>query len=561
MKSKKMFAAVVAFVLALSVGLTGCGKSQQAGNNSNDKIDKDQYLNLILPADVKTLDSSKATDSYSGQIIGEVMEGMTRITNDGQKDKVELAGAEKIDKSEDGLTWTFHLRDYSWSDGKKVTAEDFKYAWLRLLDPNTASDYAYFIFDIKNAAEYNAGNAKAEDVGIKVIDEKTLQVTLNNPVPYFDQIVAFKNLVPLRKDIVEAAGETYGQDPAKLVYNGPFVVEQWVKGSKVVLKKNEKYWDAKSVKLQTVNFQVVKEEASRMKMFETKQLDAVGARGEYLTKYKEQAQKGQIAYMTGYAPSSTYVFFNVNDKSKVFSSPKVRLAFSLALDREDYVKNVMKRYYAAYGWAPYALLNGDKEYRKEVPEPLKAAMEQYKDPKALFQEGLKDLGLDPNKQYEFLYLSSGTDTLTRTLDEWYQKQWETKLGVKIKIESTSDFPQFVDRVDRGEYQISAMGWAGDYNDPMTFFDMFTTGNGNNPGKWSNKDYDALVDKVRKEADFNKRLELFKQMEEILVVKDAGIAPVAYRDKHLFLQNYVKGFQAPLFGMDYEIKYAYTSGRQ
>lgn len=561
MKSKKMFAAVVAFVLALSVGLTGCGKSQQGGNNSNDKIDKDQYLNLILPADVKTLDSSKATDSYSGQIIGEVMEGMTRITNDGQKDKVELAGAEKIDKSEDGLTWTFHLRDYSWSDGKKVTAEDFKYAWLRLLDPNTASDYAYFIFDIKNAAEYNAGKAKAEDVGIKVIDEKTLQVTLNNPVPYFDQIVAFKNLVPLRKDIVEAAGETYGQDPAKLVYNGPFVVEQWVKGSKVVLKKNEKYWDAKSVKLQTVNFQVVKEEASRMKMFETKQLDAVGARGEYLTKYKEQAQKGQIAYMTGYTPSSTYVFFNVNDKSKVFSSPKVRLAFSLALDREDYVKNVMKRGYAAYGWVPYALLNGDKEYRKEVPEPLKAAMEQYKDPKALFQEGLKDLGLDPNKQYEFLYLSSGTDALTRTLDEWYQKQWETKLGVKIKIESTSDFPQFLDRVDRGEYQISAMGWSGDYNDPMTFFDMFTTGNGNNPGKWSNKDYDALVDKVRKETDFNKRLELFKQMEEILVVKDAGIAPMVYRDKHLFLQNYVKGLQAPLFGMDYEIKYAYTSGRQ
>lgn len=552
MKSKKWLALMLTLVFALSVGLTGCGGTKSGA-------DKEQFLNLILAADVKTLDSSKATDTYSAQILIETMEGLTRVTNDGKQDKVELAGAKEYKVSDDKLTWTFTLRDYKWSDDKPVTAKDYEYAWKRLLDPKTASDYAYFLYCVKGAEEFNTGKGKIEDVAVKAVDDKTLEVKLNAPTLYFLDLTAFKNLYPLRQDKVEAAGEKYGQDPAQLVYNGPFTIANWVKGSKVELVKNEKYWDAKSVKLSKATFNVVKEEQPRMQMFEAKQLDATGARGEYREKFKSQAEKEGYQINQGYNPMTAYDFFNANDKDKLFTNAKVRLAFSLAIDREALIKNVFKRHYPAYGWAPYALSIGGKEYRKEVPEPLKALKD--KDPKALFAEGLKELGLDPAKQYTVSYLSSGTDTVSRTIAEWYQNQWQTKLGVIVKLEAVNDFPQFLDKVDNGEFQIGGMAWGADYNDPMTFFDMWTTGNGNNPGKWSNKTYDELVKKVAAETDQAKRLELFKQMEQILLVDDCAIAPTYFADKFTFIHKYVKGLQMPLFGSDYEIKWAYTEGRQ
>jgi oligopeptide transport system substrate-binding protein len=372
-------------------------------------------------------------------------------------------------------------------------------------------------------------------------------------------LTGFSNLYPVRQDSVEAGGEKYGQDIAGVMGNGPFVVSEWVKGNKVVLKKNDKYWDAKSVKLQTVTLTVIKEEAPRMQMFKAKQIDFSGARGEYKDELVTKANNKEVVYQSGFIPSETYEFFNVNDKSKLFTNKKVRLAFSLAIDREAWVKSVAKRGVPAYGWTPFEVICGDKQYRKEVEEPLKALKD--KDPKALFQEGLTELGLDPNATYEIEYLSSGTDTVSRTMAEFMQNQWQTKLGVKIKLDAVNDFPQFSDRIDRLEYQIAGMGWTGDFNEPMTFFDMFTTGNGNNPGKWSNKEYDELIKKAMAEMDPVKRMEIYKQCEQILVVDDCAIAPTLYRDKNLFTQNYVKGLEFPLFGQDYEFKYAYTEGRE
>lgn len=556
MKSKKWLALVLTLVFALSVGLTGCGDGKSTG-----KADKEQYLNLFLQDDVETLDSSKATDGYSGQVLAEVMEGLTRLENEGKGDKVVFTGAKEVKVSDDKLTYTFKLNDLKWSDDKPVTAQEYEYAWKRLVDPKTASEYAYLIYCIKGAEEFNTGKGKIEDVAVKAIDDKTLEVQLKSATPYFTQLTAFKNLLPLRKDKIEAAGEKYGQDASQLVYNGPFVIDQWVKGSEVILKKNEKYYDAKNVKLTKVNLKVVKEEQPRMQMFESKQIDASGARGEYRDKFKNSAESQGYQIAQGYIPSTGYNFFNANDKSKLFTNAKVRLAFSLAYDREDLVKGVFKRNYPAYGWAPYELLNGEKEYRKEVAEPLKEAAKKYPDPKALLKEGLKELGLDPEKQITVTYLSSGTDTFSRTIAEWYQQQWQNKLGVVIKIDAVNDFPQFLDKCDQGDFQIAGMRWTGDYNDPMTFFDMFTTGNGNNEGNWSNKTYDELVKKVAAESDYAKRLELFKQMEQILLVDDAGIAPTMYYDKFTFIQKYVKNLQQPLFGPDYEFYHAYTEGRE
>jgi oligopeptide transport system substrate-binding protein len=552
MKSRKWIALLLVLVLAVSMGIAGCGKKEV-------KADKEQFLNLNLGADVRTLDASKATDSPSKDILAEIYEGLTRMENDGKKDIPTAAGAEKWETSSDGLVWTFHLRDHKWTDGKPVTAKDYVYSWTRLLDPNTASDYAYFLYCVKGGEAFNGGKGKAEDLGLKAVDDKTFQVTLERSIPYFILLTPFSNLFPIREDGVKAGGEKYGQDASQVITNGPFTIAEWAKGSKIVLKKNDTYWDAKSVKLTSVTYLEVKEEAPRMQMFDAKQLDATGARGDYLVKYKKLADSGQLQYRTGCTPVTFYECYNCVDKDKLFTNSKIRLAFSLAIDREAYVKDVYKRGIAAYGYAPYELINGEKLYREAVPEPLKEIKD--KDPKELLKLGLTELGLDPNGKYTVNYLSQGQDALTRTIAEFLQNQWQTKLGVTVKLDSVNDFPQFLDRMDRGEFQIAGSGWQGDYNDPMTFFDMFTTGNGNNSGKYSNPKYDELIKKVSTEMDSSKRLEIFKQCESILLVEDAAIAPTYYRDKQMFLQGYVKNFETPMFGPTYEFKYAYTDGRQ
>lgn len=566
MRKHKILALLLTLIMAVSLVLSGCNESEttpQTGDGANTP-DAEQYLNVALIADVRTLDSSKATDLYSATVQLETQEGLIRVKNDGKKDIIEKAGAKDWTISSDGLTWTFTLRDYNWSDGKPVTAKDFEYAWKRLLAPETKAGYAYLIAPIiKGAEAYNAGEGKVEDVKITAKDDKTLVVELVHPVPYFDKLLGMQGLLPLRQDIVEAAGETYGQDPSKLVYCGPFTVSEWTKGTKVVLKKNPSYWDAANVKLETVNLPVIKDQNARMKAFETKEIDAVAAKGEFKEKYKGMADQKQLVWTSGYEPSTNYVFFNCKDKDKVFTNRNIRMAFSLAIDRETFVNNVVKFGVPAYGWAPYQLMIGDDQFRDKVPEPLKEVKD---DPKELLLKGMQELGLgnDPSK-LTVTFLSSGTDADSKSQAEALQDMWQKKLGVTVKLDAVTDFPQFLDRIDNEQFQISAMAWAGDYNDPMTFFDMWTIANaapgGNNSAKWESQEYDDLIEKLMYEQDNAKRLEMFKQAEKMVVVDAAAIAPYSFRDKDIFKYPYVKDLTVPLFGPLWDFKTAYTQGRE
>jgi len=527
------------------------------------KMDKEQTLNIPFNSDIKTLDISKATDTYSHTVLDLAFEGLTRIdTKDSQTDMLVAGVATKYEVSNDGKVYRFYLRDSYWSDGKKVTAKDFVYSWTRLLSPETASDYAYLLYPIKNAKAYNNGKAKASDLGIKAINEKILEVTLEAPTPYFIQLTAFPNLFPLREDVVKSSGSSYGQDPSKLVYNGPFKVEQWVKGSKIVLKKNPKFWDAKNYYLDTVVLQVIQEENTRMQMFSRKQVDTTSARGEYLKKFQNEAKKGAYKVISGYDKGENYIFFNYKDKNRLFTNRNVRLAFSLAIDREKLCKYVFQRFYPAYGWTPYNILIGNKPYRNLVSEPLKVEKAKYPNDaalKALFQRGLKELGINPNSKITVTFLSSGTDSFSRTIAEFYQNEWQKKLGVIVKIDAVSDFGTFLGKIDKGEFQIGSMAWNADYNDPMTFFDMWLSNSGNNSAKYSSKKYDELIKKISLEPDNNKRLAMFKEAEKLLVVDDAAIAPTQYRDRYNFTHSYVKNWRLPLFA-SYALKGVYISGR-
>jgi len=560
MNKKRIAVSVISIIMIFTTMLSGCGKnissSTAANSESSDTPAVKQEINVPFTMDPKTLDISVAGETTANAVIYETQEGLVRLMNN----KIEPAGATNWETSEDGLTWTFHLRDMKWSDGTKITAQDYEYEMKRFFDPAVAAGNAPIFYCIVGGEEFNTGNGgTADGVGVKALDEKTLQFKLKTPVPYFLQLCNFVNVMPLKKEVVDKGGAAYGTDPKEMLYSGPFVIDQWIKGSAIVLKKNPNYWDAENVKLDTVNMLIVPEQSTREQLFDSKQLDIIqDVKGEYAQKLKAAEKGGDVVLQSGYYPSVSYVAFNNRDKNKIFTNAKVRLAFSLAIDREGYINNVIKKDMPTYGFVPYGTNNGDTVFRDKVEEPLKAVKEQ--DPKKLLEEGLKELGMDPNKQIEVTFLQRNTNADQRVLGEFYQDQWQKKLGVKVKIDVASDSATFNTTIGKGEYQIAQTGWGADYNDPMTFLELFLTIQGdtrtNNSIFFSDAEYDRLIKAAAAEPDMNKRLELFKQAEKILVVDKAGLAPVSFSYKTNYSQKYVMGALFQACGPAFELKTAY-----
>lgn len=570
MNSKKIMATVLATAVVATSVFAGCGKKSGSDSSKTADIDKDQYVNAFLKAEPQTLDISKAKDLYSSQILQEVTEGLTRLEKDDKgKEVTKAAGAESWTKSDDGLTWTFKIRDMKWSDGKAVSAKDYEYSIKRTLDPKTAAQYAFFLYPLKGAQEYNSNKdaAKADAlkdaVGVKATDDKTLVITLAKPTAYFLDTTNFKVYLPQRQDIVEKAGDKYGTEANTLIFNGPFKIKEWVHQNKFTLEKNPDYWDAKSVKLNTVTFKIIKDEEAKYKEIYNGSLDIGGVRKqEWMQKYD---QTGKYDKLEGFDGSIVYQFYNTtanfNGQKNIFNNIKVRQAFSLALNREDIVKTLYKDLgKPAYGWVPNEILIGGEEYRSKVEEPLKKLKEDNKDPKALLIEGLKELGLgdDPSK-VTVEYLSSGTDAQSKEFAEYYQQTYQKALGIKMTIKYV-EWNIFQNMTDKLEYQIGGMAWGADYNDPMTFMDMWMTGANIVPTGWASKDYDASIEKAAASIDPKVRTQAFADAEKYFLADQSVVTPVTYRKYATYKAKYIKNVMIVNFGNIQEYKYAYTQGR-
>lgn len=251
-------------------------------------VDKDEkVLNLVESSNIPTLDVSKSTDQVSFQTMNSTMEGLTRIDGEG---KVQPGVAESWECSEDGLTWTFKLRKNSvWSNGTPVTAKDFEYSWKRTLNPDTASEYAYIMYDVEGAQDYNLNDGDVEKVGVRAIDDYTLEVKLVRPIAYFPELMSFQTFFPQNQEFVEACGDSYGTAADKQLYNGPFTLSTWKKEDIFTLTKNDNYWDAANVKLQTINNKIVKDTGSAVNLYEANEIDKVILTAEYVDKYKDDA--------------------------------------------------------------------------------------------------------------------------------------------------------------------------------------------------------------------------------------------------------------------------------
>jgi len=551
-KRNKILALILTAALTLTT-FVGCGSGDKksAGGETKPKA-----MSFEL-ADIKTLDSGLASDTASFTAVGAGFEGLARVNNG----KVEKAGAESWEVSADKKTYTFKLRDYNWSDGKPVTAKDFVYGWTRILDPNTKSTYSFFIEGVKNAGKFMKGQAKAEDLGLKAKDDKTFVVELERPIPYFEEMISFPLLVPVREDIAKAQGDKYGTDPTKMVYNGPYTITAWQKGAKLTLKKNDKYYDKDAVKTDEVNLSVIKEMQTRYQMLMNKEIDAVAVTGEYIDKLKKDVEAGKISGIGQADPVSFYMIFNQTGKNKLLTNPKIRLAFSIAIDRETYVNKIYKRGFVAHGVVSPLIKTGDVEYRSKIEEPLKEVIAQKKDPKALFIEGLKELGLDPDpSKHTVRYLPQDSSAFDKQSAEFFQNQWKSKIGVNVQLDSAASFADYLKKTQDGNFEIAMSGWGADFNDPDSFIGLFQKDNGNNYGKYNSAKYEELLNKIKNETDNTKRLELFAQAEKLLINEDAGIAPIYYKDRRNFFQNSVKGLQHPAFGATYELKWVYTEGK-
>lgn len=249
-------------------------------------VDKpEKVLNLASTSDIPTMDVSKGTDQVSFQTMNSTMEGLTRIDKDG---KTQPGVATEWNMSEDGLTWTFKLRENStWSNGDKVTAKDFEYSWKRTLNPETAAEYAYIMYDIVGGEEYNLKDGSVDNVGVKAIDDYTLEVKLVRPIAYFPELMSFQPFFPQNQAFVESCGDAYGTTNDKQLYNGPFTLSTWKKEDQFTLTKNPNYWDAANVKLETINTKIVKDVGASVNLYESKEIDRVGLTSDYVDKYKE----------------------------------------------------------------------------------------------------------------------------------------------------------------------------------------------------------------------------------------------------------------------------------
>lgn len=574
MKSKKWLGALLATTMVLSTAATFAGCSKKDDNKEpakeTDKKDEDQHLSIVY-TDPQTLDPNKASYTNEFQIITHVYEGLARILPDGKGgDKVTAAGAESWEKTENDTVWTFKLRkDAKWSDGKPVIAQHYVDSMLRLLDKDNGFDYSFFGFDLKNGEAYFNKKVKAEEVGIKAKDDYTLVMTLEKPTPHFEKKLAFISFFPIRLDVIKAGGENWGTDFKKHVFNGPFVIKDWVKQNAMTLEKNESFWDAKNVNLKTVEMKDIKEFSTQAQLFETHQLDITAGLNQYIDKWKELASKGNFKLVQGKYPSAWFMSFNQKNggPSGLMKNDKIRRALSLSIDRKEFLDTTFNKHIPAYGIVPEGIKLGDTEFRKTHPEDLKSEYEKYKgkdkELQEMFKEGLRELGKsDDLSTVSISYLSTGETSLQKAVQEYWQQAWEKRIGVKVKLNIMGDSKIFRQARNEFKYDIVMNGWHGDYDDPLTFIDLWLTGTpyAAQYGGYGNPKYDELFKKLDGESDLKKRDEVYAKLEKMLVAEDYAIAPLYYEETVRFMHNYVKEVSFPMFGPQYEFSRAYTAGR-
>ena len=518
------------FVLGL---LSGCGGSKEAApTEAKKEAVKSNIVTIANDVELSSMDTGLATDGTSFEAIASVLEGLYQL--DGAGNTIPgMAVKEEI--SEDGKVRTFTLRDAKWSDGQPVTANDFVFAWRRLANPKTASEYAYMIgvAGIKNAEGVMSGEKPITELGVTAVDDKTLKVELDYPVPFFDQLAAFPPFYPIREDFYDKYKEQYALTPEAILSNGPFKMVEWNQGANYTMVKNDQYYDADKVKIDGLNFQVVKDAQSAMVAFDQGNVDYVKLTGEMVDQYKESPEF--MNTLGGYL-----WFVSPNQKVPGLENANLRRALALSFDKEQIAEHLLKDGSIAANFAvPVKLAVGPdgKDFRETTPSYLnvdKAKAKEY------YEKAKQELGKD-----KFAYELVFEDTeASKKVAEYLKSEIETNLlGMTINLKQQPKKAR-LQLMQNGVYELGLTRWGPDYADPMTYLDMWITGASYNYGSWSSKEYDKLIfdtskgDLTGKPAE---RWEALKQAEKVCM-DAAAILPVYQTGSAVMIKKDLTGFE-------------------
>jgi oligopeptide transport system substrate-binding protein len=470
---------------------------------------------MNLSNEPPTLDGSLATDSVSFEVITNLMEGLTEYDENLQP---RPAIAERWEVSPDGKTYTFYLRSgATWTDGRPVTAHDFVYSWRRLLDPRTAAEYAYFLYDVVNAYDYNTGKITDPSlVGVRALDDFTLEVRLRKPLVYFPSLVTFMVTFPLRQDVIEKYGDRW-TEPEHIVTNGPFRLAEWRHEYKLALVANPSYREGKP-RLDRVEMFVVNEPATALTLYETGDLEMVNLPPEAIPTYENTAEHYRHPLLRGY-------YYGLNVKKPPFEDARVRRAFAQAIDREEIVKILKGGEIPAVSWIPPGMLAHNPSIGLRF------------DPSAA-KRLLAQAGYPEGQGVPAVTAVFNTSPVNSLIAENLQAQWKRNLNVEVGLDNL-EWKVFLDRLQTDPPALFRLGWGADYPDPDNFMVLFTTDSGNNRTRWGTPRFDALVARAASEPDPDRRIALYDEAQRILVEEDVPIIPLFVSVQNILIKPYVK----------------------
>ncbi len=507
---KKFLVVLLALCMVFSFAACG-GNTDNGGAASGDGI-----VDVCLASEPQSIDPALNSAVDGAIMIQHAFEGLIKWVNDGEGNATLVPGmAESWDV--DGTTWTFHIRENAtWSDGQPVTANDFVYSWNRLVNPDTAADYEYMVDMV---AGYD--NHQLE---ISAPDEHTFVVNLSVNCPYFEEICAFPATFPVRQDIIEEYGDQWTFDPATYVSNGPYVMTEWQHNGYILMSKNEAYYDADAYTTPQVKFHLMDDANAMLAGFRNGQLDFI----EEVPQDEIQAllQSGDLKvdpYIGTY-----YVCFQT--QRAPFDDARVRKAFSLAIDRNYIINQVTGRgEVVATGYVPAGIYDADPagdDFRTVGGDYYTVDDEGYQARCDEARQLLAEAGYPNGEGFPVVEYLYNTNDNHKAIGEALQNMWQTELGVTVSL-NNQDWAVFLDTRKNGDYSIARNGWIADYNDPMSFIDMWMTGGGNNDAQYANPAYDALVKKAKSTDVAADRMNYMHQAEDILIGEDSVLAPIYF----------------------------------
>jgi oligopeptide transport system substrate-binding protein len=485
-------------------------------------------LVFIQSAEPETIDPTIVSDQVSMRISSSLFEGLCRFNDRG---KPEPGMAERWEVSEDRKTYVFHLRaGVKWTDGTPVTAHDFVESWIRALRPETGSDYTSLLHVVRGGKDFTEGKATdPASVGVRAIDESTLEIVLENPTPYFIDLCAFQTFAPVPMQAVEKHGTAWIK-PAHIINNGAYLLESWRIDDRIRLKKNPAYWDAANVKMATVEVRPVQDANTALNFFHTGQCDLMMDKG-MMPPTLVHKLKQQPWFHTG--PFLGTWFIRINTTRPPFTDPRVRQAFALAMDKRRIVENITQLGETpAWGVTP----PGAGQNYQPPPgldyNPVKAR-------ELLAAAGFKDGRGFPLVEYLYIPLP-----IERNIAVELQAMWQKNLGVTVNLKKQEQ-KIWLSSMRSLDYHLCRSSWVGDYNDPSTFLDMFLAESGNNRTGWKSSDYDGLMSAAAREPDLTKRNQIFAQAEKMLITDEAVVLPVYYYVGVQFYHDRLTGVQPNL----------------